>query len=777
MIEPVCPSTSRRSKIVTRGSVALLVGAMAPQLISFPAGSDRLPTILVAFLLLLPFVSKRDVAFATAGLGLFLLHAGYVAGSRLDPGYAGDSMLVDVRIADFPRQRDAVATFDATAVDDDRVRGQLRLSWFEPPVALAMGDVWRLELRLGRPRGNANPGAPDSEAWLFRERVAATGYVVAGRHNLLVDSRTLRGIDALRQRYVARVQQHVGDRDVAGVLAAIVVGARHGISREQWERYARTGTAHLMAISGLHVGLAAGGAFLLASSAGGLGGQGRHQYRRALAIALATALAYVMLSGLAVPARRAGLMLAVATLSLLSRRQPSPTRVLGAALAVLVLSDPLSTMTPGFKLSFAAVGLLVWQAQQRRRQVSTGFVVVLRGLCELTRLQLILLTGLLPLTILIFARSSPAAPLVNIVAVPLFSIVTVPLALLSFVLDGPLDAVGRVCMHAAATTAAWIERLIVVVAQFRFASVPAALPSGHAWLLLALPPLWALLPPRWPGRSLAWLGALALLLWRPPAPPPNCADIETLDVGQGLAVVVRTHGHALLYDSGPAYRSGATAAERILLPYFRGLGVRRIDRLVISHADLDHAGGLAAIIDALQPASVTSGELPLPGDVVAARCAAGQRWRWDGVEFHVLHPPPGGNASGNDTSCVLLVAAGRRRFLLTGDIEAATEAMLVQQRVLPQVDVLTVPHHGSRTSSTRPFTIALAPRLAIVSAAGGNQWGFPKPDVVARWRDAGADVLNTASSGAIRVRLCAYREAPSVREYRRARRRVWHDAP
>jgi competence protein ComEC len=289
-----------------------------------------------------------------------------------------------------------------------------------------------------------------------------------------------------------------------------------------------------------------------------------------------------------------------------------------------------------------------------------------------------------------------------------------------------------------------------------------------------LPVLWVVLPRRWPGRGLAWLAFAGLLALRPLPPAPGCIELTLLDVGQGLAVAGRTARHVLLYDTGPAYRSGGTAADRYILPFLANRGIRRIDRLVISHSDLDHAGGAAAIVRALPVLYVESGDsLALPNRAVG-RCRAGDRWNWDGIRFTFLHPPANSRRARNDASCVLLVEAGEWRVLLAGDIEAPVETELVQARVLPKVEVTTVPHHGSRSSSTVPYLRSLTPRYALVSAAHYNQWGMPKEDVVERWRNVGATVLTTGRDGAIRVELCAAAEKSTVRAYRVDERRPWH---
>lgn len=690
---------------------------------------------------------------------------------HLDPVYEGDSVLTRVRIDDFPRMTGTSTSFIAVPLDDARVPRRIRLSWQAPPVELRVGDIWQLELRLRRPRGAMNPGGMDFEAWLFRERIGATGYVVSGRHNHLMNSDAFTGVMRLRAGYVDRVERRFGDSDAAAVVIAVAVGARHLISRAQWDRYARTGTTHLMAISGLHVGLAVAFAYLATSAFFGAFGVGRPHYA-ALVAAFACALVYTLLSGFAVPARRALLMCGLATIALLSGREIRGARVLAATGLIIVTTDMLATMQPGFKLSFAAVALLIWTAG-RMRMANNGsdgrMTSLFRGFATL---QFALLLGLMPLTILEFDRVSISAPVVNFFAIPLFTFVTVPAALVS-VLE--LGAISDAALSIAVVSVEWLDAALVYVAALPVSSHVTASIEGIAWLLVFLPLAWVVLPPGWPGRVVAICGAAALLAWRPPAIPEQCIDLTMLDVGHGLSVVVQTEDRVLVYDTGNVSVDGDTAAESVIVPFLRQRGVRRIDLLVVSHADADHAGGLNTIVEQFDVGEIIAGEA-IDG-IGAAQCRRGEVWQWSKARLSVLHPADA-TLAGNDASCVVVIEIGDYRAMLTGDIEKGTESMLVRRRELPEVDIVTVPHHGSRTSSTSPFIRSLGASYALVSAAHGNHWGFPKPDVVARWRSSGATVLTTASSGAIALRVCSDAGINLPRETRKQRRRLWrsHDS-
>jgi competence protein ComEC len=264
----------------------------------------------------------------------------------------------------------------------------------------------------------------------------------------------------------------------------------------------------------------------------------------------------------------------------------------------------------------------------------------------------------------------------------------------------------------------------------------------------------------------------AVFLYQPVRPPPGCADIDVLDVGQGLSVIARTHGHALVYDTGPAYRSGGSAAESVVLPFLARAGIRRVDTLIVSHSDADHAGGVVPLVSAIDVDRVLVGE-DLPG--LRRHCRAGMHWQADGVAYRILYPGPAPMPEGNDASCVLLLEAGSYRLLLTGDIGKVAERWLLDGHAELRADAIVVPHHGSRTSSTPAFVRAVSPRLAIVSAGFRNRWGLPTADVVARWRSSGARVLNTATSGGIEVRICADGGIVEVIGQRSERRRIWHE--
>jgi len=759
-----------------RACLFLLAGVYALQLSSFVPDSDLIAPALVTFFSGLIFGRLRAAIFLFAGAALFFLAAGNVINSRIAPEFVGDSIVSQVRITDFPKRSGLGVSLVAETQENPLLPRRIRISWYRPDVEIRLGDVWELELRLRRPRGSSNPGVFDYEAWSLRERVGAIAYVVAGRRNHLLAAGELRPIERLRQRVVDRVTALVPDVERAAVLIAISVGARHLVNPDQWGRYARTGTSHLMAISGLHVGLAAAGGYFFVAVFAGIVCRRGNQHFVATVAALIVAATYAVVSGFAVPAQRASLTIAIAVLAVLCRRQLRPFIVIATACVLIVVLTPLATLAPGFKLSFSAVLVLIWLA--RRHPGGFGGHWLLRPLFaiqQLAAVQVLLLLGLLPLTILIFGRIAFAAPVVNLIAVPVFGFVTVPFTLVGLVFDGPLGPLGDRALFVAAWSLGFIEMLIAKSAQVPAASVMIPALSGSFWFCLFLPFIWVILPPGWPCRSVAWVAVMTLVLYQPERPPAGCADVDVLDVGQGLSVVITTQSHVVLFDTGPAFRGGSSAAENVVLPFLSGRGIQVVDRLVISHSDLDHAGGIDALLSGVVVHDMRVGE-PLSGRAQPGpECVAGESWRFNGVGFSFLHPQADSLRAGNDASCVLMITAGEHRVLLTGDIERPAEDELVRAGSLQPVHAVVVPHHGSRTSSSAPFVRALRPAAAIISASYGNRWGFPKRDVVERWQAAGAVVHVTATSGAIGLRLCEDGGLVSLTRHRATQRRIWHE--
>lgn len=690
-------------------------------------------------------------------LGWFLLGLCWACGSaqqalddRLAAGLEGRTLWLEGRVAGLPARTAQGVRFELEAPRSRRAElpQRLQLSWFDGP-PLRAGEQWRLAVTLQRPAGLLNPHGPDREAQLLGRRVGATGTVKAGQ---LLAPVAGGWRDALRQRLL---MVEANGRQAA--LVALVLGDGAGLAREDWQTLQATGTVHLLVISGQHIGLVAG---LLYGLVAGLARWGLWPARLpwlpwACGLAMAAALAYGWLAGGGVPVQRACLMLAVVLLWRLRFRHLGAFFPLLLALVAVLVFEPLAALLPGFWLSFAAVATLIYCFSARLG----GW----RPWQAWTRAQWVIAVGLLPVLLATGLPVSLSAPLANLVAVPWVSLAVLPLALLGTLML-PLAGVGEALLWLAGGLLDVLFRGLALVAQQRPAWVPPALP-WRAWLLVCLGALLLLLPRGVPLRGLG--GVMLLALWVPREPVPfGQIEVWQLDVGQGLAVLLRTRHHSLLYDAGPA-RGESDLGERVVLPTLRKLGVGGLDVMVISHAHADHAGGAEAIARGLPIKRIIGGEALV--DVPLEPCASGEQWDWDGVRFSLWRWVDG--QSSNDRSCVLLVEAQGERLLLAGDMEAAAERAWLADTEVPRIDWLQAPHHGSRSSSTEAFVRATAPRGVLISRGRNNSFGHPHVQVVERYGRHGVVMHDTAVEGALRLVLGRHGEVEGVRR----QRRFWRD--
>jgi competence protein ComEC len=772
---------------VLQYSLSALAGAYALQVFAPlpPAGTVAAVSVLgVAFGLLRLF--RPVAAFIAGGLLMWLAASAHLA-DRLDPARQGETLTITAQLLDVPSLVNGTLRFLVRPLEPSGLPARVRLSWFDPefmpvdgPVGPLprLGQVWQLQVRLKRPRGFSNPGGFDYEGWLHRQRIGATGYIKHG-HNISENYPLPELQTRMRLHFADRIDALFPAGEARAVLKAITIGARSEISGDQWQLYARTGTSHLMAISGLHIGLAAGGAFLLAWSLIALFVAQRNVRDIALLVAIAFAFGYAELSGFAVPAQRAFLMALLIAAAIILRRQVAVQHVLGLACLLVLASDPLSIYAPGFMLSFLAVALLLWSARSFNPVDASLSRWHPRRLFAnvrmLGRIQAVLLFGLMPVTIAVFGRVTILAPLTNMLVVPVFNLATVPASLLGLMLDGHAAVAGDLLLAVAFASVELVLSIIAIVGRWPLATIEPAVSGINVALISGATIMWAILPPGWPGRPLALVALVATALYKPASPAESCLALDVLDVGQGLAVILRTREHVLVYDTGPAFRSGSNTAKLVIEPFLKSNGLKSIDTLVVSHSDLDHSGGVEWLGNAFDIGQLRLGEALGEGRPPGLACRAGDAWQWDGVSFEFLHPDLPGRWQGNDASCVLLVQVGEHKLLITGDIESKAERSIIARQVLQSVDLVVVPHHGSRTSSGITFASRLQPAVAIVSAGYHNRWGFPKPDVVARWQDAGARVLTTARAGAVSRQYCAGEKPQPLRLQRVQARRYWLD--
>ncbi|TAK54836.1 MAG: DNA internalization-related competence protein ComEC/Rec2 [Gammaproteobacteria bacterium] len=644
-------------------------------------------------------------------------------------------------------------------------QGRLRLSWYDAPVLPRPGQDWRVTARLRCRSGFANGGGSDRELDLLRQRIVATGYLRTDPPpELLVERPWRHPVERLRSRVATDIDRVLAGGPSAGVLQGLAVGLRGAIPGELWEAFAATGTAHLIAISGLHVTAFALVVLILLRAAWRLPGCGALRWRVGLesALVLVATAGYTLLAGASLPALRTLAMVAIVTGLRALRRTSIAPRTLALAALVLVAGDPLAVSSAGFWLSFVATWALLALAD-----AGQGWPA---RLVTFARAQWTLLIVLAPVLAVAFGRLSLVAPLANAVAIPVFSFLLLPATLagtaFALVAPGspaaPWGSLGKL-LDQVWPWLIWAGQLPGATWATARQPLPVVALAG---LAIAL----ALVLPQRGLRIAAAAMLLAVICGRGPQPGPGTWTLAVLDVGQGLAAVVRTGQHTLVFDTGPRWRGGGTAARTVLVPWLRAAGVRRIDRLVVSHGDADHAGGVATLQQALPVAQLSVGP-DLAGAGTVARCSAGQQWDWDGVHFRFLHPPGDFVGSDNEGSCVLAVTGSAGSALLLADAERAAEMSLSRQQIA--ADVVLLPHHGSRSSSTPVLVQAVGAGLGIASAGFGNQWGLPHAEVVARWRATGTTVLTTASSGAVSVHFGARPGEIRATSARSSSRRWW----
>ncbi len=709
----------------------------------------------VAGLMVLPF-RAYPLAFFLFGLSWAGANAQWALNDRLAPRLDGETRWVEGRVTGLPQNAEGVVRFELT--DSHSRRSKLpklmRLAWYDgPPVN--SGERWRLAVKLKRPAGLLNPHAFDYDAWLLAKGIGATGTVKEGER--LAEARGA-WRDGIRQRL-----QNVDAQGRSGALAALVLGDGAGLSREDWQVLQDTGTVHLLVISGQHIGLLAGVVYLLIAGLARYGAwPGRLPWLPwACGLAFGAAVGYGLLAGFDVPVRRACVMIGLVLLWRLRFRHLGAWWPLLLALNGVLLMDPLASLQPGFWLSFAAVGVLIFTFGGRLGPWSWWQTW--------SRAQWLIAIGLCPFLLILGLPISISGPLTNLLAVPWISLLVLPPALLGTLLL-PIPYVGEGLLWLAGGLIDWLFKGLALIAGQLPAWVPVAIPLW-TWALGTLGALLLLMPRGVPLRLAGW--PLFLLLIFPPRPeiPEGVADVWQLDVGQGLAILVRTRHHTLLYDAGP--RSGdSDLGERVVLPTLRKLGVNAIDLMLISHAHADHAGGARAVARGLPVRQIVGGEpLPLVDGLSAEDCESGRQWNWDGVNFQLWQWASAHDS--NSRSCVLQIEAGGERLLLTGDIEGAAERALLDSPLAVSTDWLQSPHHGSRTSSSMALLNRLQPKSVLISRGNGNSFGHPHPTVMARYRKSGLNIYDSADQGAVHLQLGRFKPPVTMRQ----ERRFWRDPP
>lgn len=745
------------------------IGVVGFQLLPWPLAGWLAVVITPLLALLLARGRARQLGWLALGAAWAATAAAWAVECQLPKALDGEILVLEGVVVGLPettaaRQRFLVQPTRIVDYPENRpLPRRVRLSWYGNVPDVDPGEHWHWRVKLWRPRGLMNPVSFDYERWLFQNRIDAIGYVrdAGNPHRLGVEW----SVDALRARISERITAALEEPTAAAsILPALVTGDTRHIESSTWHDLNAAGITHLVAISGSHIMLVAGLVYWL------VGGLWRRLPKAPLwvptplvqaATGTLAAAGYAALAGFSVPTQRALITLMVLAGARLARRRIGHLRAWWGALAAVLVLDPFAPLSPGFWLSFTAVAVILLVVRRHPRW---------SRLREVVSLQLAIAVGLLPIMTAWFQRSSLIGPVINLVAIPFVDLLLAPGALLGTALLFVHSGLGTLLLQGLA----WItQSLLVGLGHLVHAVQPLiVLPPPQPWAvaLAVLGAALLLLPAGFPGRLLALPLLAPLLIGIRNEPDPGEAWVTMLDVGQGTSVVVRTVKHVLVYDTGPGWGGDSSAASVSLVPFLRLRGIAEVDRVIISQADDDHYGGLATLLGSLRVDDVVIGEPFSAAPPDARLCHRGQAWRWDGVRFHVLAPAAPG-LSGNDLPCVVRVASAGAVLLLTGDLERSGEQWLMEQGPGHlAADILLVPNHGSRTSSSAGFIQRVHPSLGLLSVGYDNSYGLPAAEVINRYHRLGVRILRTDRDGAIQLTLGAdgYRVRARIRQDRRS---------
>lgn len=628
----------------------------------------------------------------------------------------------------------------------------LKLSWYRAAPILHVGEEWQLTVKLKRPHGFENPGGFDYKKWLISEGINGTGEVLADKHNQLIYyPHHFFSADQIREYLLKKMQLSLAGKPLADMIFALTVGDRHEMNSDEWLVLQRTGTAHLMAIAGLHIGLISSMVFFLIDF---LWKKSiflclRIPSKVAAGVAsLIIAVLYSVLAGFSLPTERAVIMLSVILLGAILRRSLIIWHSILVAIFVILVLNPLSILSDAFWLSFCAVSSITYAL--------SGRLGIKNKWKELGKLQWVVAIGVLPLTLIIFNQGAWLSPLLNAMAIPWVGLVVVPLSLLGCVIVVFSANFAHLLWLVALKNLQWVWIILSFFSHQSWISwQPNLSPIDLFFSSISI--FLVISPKGFPARYLAFFLFLPLLFIARDKIPEGEIKFTLLDVGQGLASVVETTHHVLIFDTGPKFSSTFDTGAAVVLPFLHYYDINSISKIIISHGDNDHIGGVWSLIKNI-PIQEISTSVPDKFEKIKSikitACQQGDEWSWDQVDFQILYPPPHKLACGNNCSCVLKVTTHQKSILLTGDIEAPAENYLVaNEKSLLRSTILIAPHHGSKTSSTSDFIAAVHPEFVLFPVGYLNRFHFPSSSVLERYQALHIPSFSTAEEGAISVML------------------------
>ena len=704
------------------------------------------------------------------------LHFHNTIGLKLKHDFDNQTVLLSGVIADIP---DVRVKSIRLLIKPDFIDGYphslpklIKLSWYHTRQLPVAGERWQFLAKVRRPRGFQNPTGFDYERWLFVERIGATGYVKRSTENIRLELTNWWNINLIRATVAAAIDRECTACNNQGLIKALTIGYRGEISAAQKQILKDSGTAHLLAISGLHIGLISGLFYLLGRWLWRIYFF-RYRYNQleiSTLLSFFAGLSYAALAGFGIPTVRALIMLGVICFALKTRTQCNLLNSIATAVVIILIIDPLAVGSASLWLSVGA--LLIINFAQYLLLYQQGW------LRQLLLIQALFSLLFIPVGILLFGQVNSAGFFANIIAIPVVSFVLLPLALLaSFcaTVNMPYaDWLLAICDKGLTLIVNYLQWLLESgLAAFGTANIPLPLVmlSFIGFLILVM-------PKAMPGKKLAIILVLLPIIWLPEKAEYGSFNMAVLDVGMGTAVVVRTRNHSLVYDYGPGNNQGFSAGSWVVKPYLQYHDILPPDLMVISHVDQDHSGGFQTFKSDYDPSRLISGtphKLQKRFNLTSPirSCHDITTWRWDGVEFEFLSLPKTNTMpDSNNHSCVLRIQ-GLHSVLLAGDIESERESWLVEANPGQlKSDLLVAPHHGSLTSSTASFVDSVLPEAVIFTVGKDNRWGFPKPQILERYLAIDSDIYRTDLHGAVTV----YSDSAGLRvESQRQRRpRLWH---
>ncbi len=730
------------------------------------------------------FPRYRLIFWFALGLGYAIWRADIILAQKIPAEIIGKNIKIIGTIINFPNQHRF--QFSPEPSQEWLNPGIIYLKYLEP--SLLPGQKWQFTVRLKSARATFNPDSFASETWLFQHRIMASGSVISAK---LLQQPALININNLRYSLAQTIKEELDEYQSVGIIIALALGDKSLIPSKQKEILQHTGIVHLIAISGLHIGFIAWLVFIISRTWWKYMGNMPLLFPAPRFAALASmffATCYALLAGFSLPTQRALIMVMVALFGITFNYKIATSKIFAIALLLILLLDPLTVLAVEFWLSFGTVAIIFYSLSSRQ----AGITVLEKYGLSIIKIQIVITLGLFPILLFIFGYIPLLSFAANLIAIPWVSFVVVPCTLLGIILLPLTD----IFLHIAAIT---FDAILVPISWL--ADLDWNLwyhqPSLLTMLVAMLGIFILLLPSGFPAR---WLGFIWLLplFFNPQSTSLKPGELwfTLLDVGQGLAAVIRTQNHVLLYDTGPSPYIGKT----VIVPFLRARDIQHIDKIMISHVDKDHSGGIKSVLSVLsvdeliinhgknyndgieQILKMLSIDKILTNTIHKYSknniyfCQANQNWSWDGVSFQVLHPAANFKSKNtNDTSCVLKITTNNNTILLPGDISKDIELQLIANyKSNLAADILVAPHHGSENSSSISFINAVRPKITLFSTGYNNSFKHPRAKIVQRYKNYQALTWNTAESGAINLYLTANGIfGPS--EARKEKQRYWYD--